>query len=217
VAVCAYTRSSAAPPKLTSARNWLAARKNNPSDNFNVYAFPPIRKKPRMDGARYIQSTSATNTVNRFIKIAAAVPWKSGKRSLFSIFSMASFCHLLPSLDDALLHLYLESTHPVSFTVGRLHRWGTDKKLAWAGTPTLQPAGRPALRFHAPGNAGGRLEASSWGSRHFAGSSTRSLLFMKARRPPCERRLGSLIGGRLSSASKPRASRGLGLNLGGPP
>jgi hypothetical protein len=38
----------------------------------------------------YIQSTSATNTVNRFIKIAAAVPWKSGKRSLFSIFSMAS-------------------------------------------------------------------------------------------------------------------------------
>jgi hypothetical protein len=57
----------------------------------------------------YIQSPSATNTVNRFKEIAVVVPWKSEKRSLFSIFSMASFCHLLPGLDDALLHLDLES------------------------------------------------------------------------------------------------------------
>ena len=44
-----------------------------------------------------------------------------------------------------------------------------------------------------------------------------SRVFMKARGAPCERRLGSLTGGRDWSAEKPRASMGLGLNLGGPP
>ena len=40
---------------------------------------------------------------------------------------------------------------------------------------------------------------------------------MKARRPPWLVRFGSLIGGRLWSALKPRASRGLGRKRGGPP
>jgi hypothetical protein len=43
------------------------------------------------DVARYIQIPSATNFVNRFTEIAVAVPWESGKRSLFSIFSMAFY------------------------------------------------------------------------------------------------------------------------------
>jgi hypothetical protein len=37
------------------------------------------------------------------------VPWEDGKHPLFSIFSMALLCYLMASLDDALLHLDLES------------------------------------------------------------------------------------------------------------
>jgi len=47
--------------------------------------------------------------LNKFIEIAAVVPWESGKRSLFSIFSMAVFQHLLAGLSLDLLHLALES------------------------------------------------------------------------------------------------------------
>ena len=44
------------------------------------------------------------------MEIAAAVPWESGKRSLFSIFSMASSRYLVADREDTLLHLDLEST-----------------------------------------------------------------------------------------------------------
>jgi hypothetical protein len=37
------------------------------------------------------------------------MPWESGKHPLFPIFSMALLCYLMASLDDALLHLGLES------------------------------------------------------------------------------------------------------------
>jgi hypothetical protein len=60
----------------------------------------------------HIQIPSATDFVNRFIKIAVAVPWESGKRSLFSIFSMAFSKHLSAGLDVALLHLDLECAVP---------------------------------------------------------------------------------------------------------
>jgi hypothetical protein len=69
------------------------------------------------------------------------VPWESGKRLLFSIFSMASFCQLLIRLDDALLHLDLESAvpHPCDLLI--------EKKLA----QRLETAD-PSLRaFSSPG------------------------------------------------------------------
>ena len=46
-----------------------------------------------------IQIPIATNSVFRFMKIAAAVPWESGKCPLFTIFSMASFQKPSASLD----------------------------------------------------------------------------------------------------------------------
>jgi hypothetical protein len=67
----------------------------------------------------YIQSPSATKFVNRFKEITVAVPWKSGKRPLFSIFFMASFYHLLTRLNDALLHLDLETAWLRSRAVSR--------------------------------------------------------------------------------------------------
>ena len=71
-----------------------------------------IYLKSKMLGGQ-IQTPIATNSVFRFMKIAAAVPWESGKRPLFYIFSMASFQKPSASLDRRrLLHLYLEPTVP---------------------------------------------------------------------------------------------------------
>ena len=60
-------------------------------------------------------------------------------------------------------------------------------------------------------------ENASRACSYFGGSASRSLVFMNARRPPCERKFGSAIGGRSCSPPNPRANSGLGLNFGGPP
>ena len=52
---------------------------------------------------------------------------------------------------------------------------------------------------------------------YFAGRVSWSRVFMNARPPPCERRLGSLTGGRLCLGIESARQRGLGLNFGGPP
>jgi hypothetical protein len=90
------------------AKGWETSTLNNPPAN------PP---RPWVGG--YIQSPSATKFVNRFKEITVAVPWKGGKRPLFSIFSMASFYHLLTRLNDALSHLDLESAWLRSRAVSR--------------------------------------------------------------------------------------------------
>ena len=52
---------------------------------------------------------------------------------------------------------------------------------------------------------------------YFAGRLSWSRVFINARRPPCERKLGSPNGRPALSALKPRTSFGLGRNFGGPP
>jgi hypothetical protein len=46
----------------------------HPFDNFNVYAFPPIRKKPRMDGAPSFMRSGSVTAVEAEKKWLAAIP-----------------------------------------------------------------------------------------------------------------------------------------------
>src|ERR1035437_2260355 len=96
---------------------------------------------PRKLGGR-IQTPSATNIVNGITQIAAAVPWESGKRSLFSIFSMALYQQLIPAIEDELLHLDLESTVPHPWHVsGFVPRVGSNA----ASFPSRRPLAPPQV------------------------------------------------------------------------
>jgi hypothetical protein len=58
-------------------------------ERYPILGFLTFDSEPMLGG--YIQIPSATKSVNRIKQFVAAVPWESGKRSLFSIFSMASY------------------------------------------------------------------------------------------------------------------------------
>jgi hypothetical protein len=72
-------------------------------------AAPCLSFRSAAEESGWIQKPNATNYRNKIKEIVVVEPWESGKRSLFSIFSMAYFCYLHADLNDALLHLELES------------------------------------------------------------------------------------------------------------